>query len=1102
MDLLYNRLHHILLNPADKTPAERIRLVLRVYEMVLKMLVSEEQQIFANLFAMEAFVTAELNPPAEIMEPLSGVRRLATTSENTISEEALLASIQGVAQGIAYFFKVPTPKKLSTYWENKQLPTLTASPRQRGKEIAFISLVVQEILPTTENLQGKSFCEVHALDEANQPVVLYLYDHPLGDTVPSSRAFSQARKWLWPYATLHAFHLDHKEGTYHSTSQTRLVVEPDFLVDATELAECFFWANGTIHAHPGIALLRRLLPFQTKAATLTGKVVNDLLDQLLFDPQKPWQEIFANTLRQNVLPVVRIGPEALTKARTQIESLHLPQLRKFAKSHQGQEFQIEPAFYSARYGLQGRLDLMREDRDQPWKKDIYELKSGKSPTSGVKLNHNIQVVSYHLLLKSVFQQKRSGSSAVVYSVDADKTIRNVPVSASDEQHLLMLRNRLVATFRALCQRNFSLLPRVGPQTFGARPPYLDNDLESFAHALKTALSLTRAYVEEFTGFVFREIFAAKVGDAGEDDSRRIGFAALWQEDRPEKAERYALLTDLVYEGRPAPEEKPGELKFSISSSNRLVNTFRRGDIVLLYPQEQPLAPLSHQILKGSLVHIDADCLIVRLRNQQVSLDRFLQHRAWVLEHDFMEAGYADLLRSLFQVLSLPKDQQVLVLGQTAPTFSDTPPPPLPDCSPPLLPQQQRIIQQALSSNDYCLIQGPPGTGKTSVVLARIVEQLIQQTEETVVVLAFTNRAVEEICEKIRAMNFPFIRLGNGSQPEALNKLVTGQKYTYIHELVITNKLWVGTVASFLSRKEDLSGILTLDTLIVDEASQLLEPQLIGACIAFKRFILIGDQNQLPAITIQKERTCRVERASLRDVGIHDFRTSFFERLWNQCSQQGWHQAIHTLTDHFRMHPDIADVINPYYDHQLKAYPHRKQDTTLAVPFFQEFSQRVQFWESRLEPLDKAHTQEAEWVSLMVRHIQQAYGDSFHPAETVGVITPWRAQISQIRTHLSDPIFEDVTIDTVERFQGAERDIILISLAVFDPAQMNMLSSITQYSGIEVDRKLNVALSRARERVVIMGYPPALSSSKHYLQIMQIAQMNGSYLAQDQLKERW
>ncbi|MDX1667706.1 MAG: C-terminal helicase domain-containing protein, partial [Saprospiraceae bacterium] len=101
-----------------------------------------------------------------------------------------------------------------------------------------------------------------------------------------------------------------------------------------------------------------------------------------------------------------------------------------------------------------------------------------------------------------------------------------------------------------------------------------------------------------------------------------------------------------------------------------------------------------------------------------------------------------------------------------------------------------------------------------------------------------------------------------------------------------------------------------------------------------------------------------------------------------------------------------------------------------------------------------------------------------PAKSIGIITPYRAQIALIKktleTHGIDKT--DLTIDTVERYQGGARDIILISLCT---NSVDQLASLVSLSEEGVDRKLNVALTRAREHLVLLGNPDLLSVNPLY-----------------------
>ncbi|MEQ1747380.1 MAG: C-terminal helicase domain-containing protein, partial [Saprospiraceae bacterium] len=133
------------------------------------------------------------------------------------------------------------------------------------------------------------------------------------------------------------------------------------------------------------------------------------------------------------------------------------------------------------------------------------------------------------------------------------------------------------------------------------------------------------------------------------------------------------------------------------------------------------------------------------------------------------------------------------------------------------------------------------------------------------------------------------------------------------------------------------------------------------------------------------------------------------------------------------------------------------------------------------PNQKTAPEEALKIAQLVQFFKNQYaaqGKSWQREHSLGIITPWRAQIAQIRQAIaeagSDP--DEITIDTVERYQGGAREVILISCCVHSASQLAKLVSL---SAEGVDRKLNVALTRAREQVIVLGNPDVLREDERY-----------------------
>ena len=123
---------------------------------------------------------------------------------------------------------------------------------------------------------------------------------------------------------------------------------------------------------------------------------------------------------------------------------------------------------------------------------------------------------------------------------------------------------------------------------------------------------------------------------------------------------------------------------------------------------------------------------------------------------------------------------------------------------------------------------------------------------------------------------------------------------------------------------------------------------------------------------------------------------------------------------------------------------------------------------------------------VLRRLRSYYADRFDPSRTVGVIVPYRSQIALIRQQLTtaDAALADLSVDTVERYQGSQRDVIIYSFAVSRRFQLGFLTANTFFEdGHPIDRKLNVALTRARRQMIMVGNPLILRHSPLFSQLI-------------------
>jgi len=303
------------------------------------------------------------------------------------------------------------------------------------------------------------------------------------------------------------------------------------------------------------------------------------------------------------------------------------------------------------------------------------------------------------------------------------------------------------------------------------------------------------------------------------------------------------------------------------------------------------------------------------------------------------------------------------------------------------------------------------------------------------------------------------------------------------------RVYVGTVAS-ISSKVELFKLKRFDVAIVDEATQILEPQLLWILTAkaldgrnaVDKFVLIGDHKQLPAVVLQNKEDSEVHDEELRNIGLCNLKDSLFERLYRRYLSETDSSVLDMLCRQGRMHPGVASFPNEaFYAGKLVpvGLSHQLEQIDLPVQFIPSTRDE--------ESLSgKTNRNEARMVADCAERVWQEAPEAFDAYRTLGIITPYRSQIALIKKELQAkgiPQLMDVSVDTVERYQGSERDVIIYSFCVNYRHQLKFLPNLTEENGVVIDRKLNVALTRARKRLVVIGVPDLLSIDPIYRKLI-------------------
>ncbi|MEM1321752.1 MAG: AAA domain-containing protein [Bacteroidota bacterium] len=1092
----------------DFDTALRIEKLYHLLNLVFVEVTRKERLQFSTLFARIAYVGHKYNFDRPLQYQIHRFRAAVRKGKEEQLDSNYQLGQRVVAQSIAQALKQPIPEAIA-----QLLPPEEA--------FAFQAVEVQSFKPKARVIVLGDDAEQQQLIaiDRDRPAEELRVQYNIVDRNENFKATITRIKDTFGFPlTLNLLDVEiGQDGIYRPRA---FVVLPDYLCDVSAISECF----KDFGTAPLLYLLKKYLPFNQSTPLMLGNIANFFLDELMSDPQRNFKDIFPKVFRLNPLAFA-IFDDRQIREIMQKSQKHFLNLKRIIQ----QELQendivledcfLEPSFYSEKYGLQGRLDVFYKDREDAKQSAIVELKSGKAymPNAyGISHNHFTQTLLYDLLVKSVFTNSIAPANYILYSGLDDRQLRFAPVVKAQQMEAIQLRNQLITLERGLASLSpdrpdqAHLFDLLRPSSMPKAKGFVGRDLAHFEKVYQGMSPLERKYFVAFSGFIAREQQLAKTGVQGMNQLN--GLASLWLNGFAEKQESFDIISHLQIKVNQSQDENPLVTFAKTEKTNELAN-FRKGDIAVLYPFSHPEATvLNNHIFKCTIIEINREEVCIRLRSRQFNSRLFEEEGLhWNIEHDLFDSGFVAMYRSLFQFGQFPAFKKALLLGRQTPQQ--------PEAQEVIAPReltekQQAIFRKLIQAKDYFLLWGPPGTGKTSMMLKHVVAYLLNNTDENILLLAYTNRAVDEICEAVEKIDAyvkqEYLRIGSRySTAERFRDQLLDSQLSQVNtrkelrELLESRRIYVGTVAS-VAGKQELLQLKKFDRVIIDEASQILEPMLVGMLPLFERFVLIGDHQQLPAVVLQASEESAVGGAELRHLGLDNLRNSLFERLFKRCQQNDWHWAYACLSQQGRMHEDIMAFPNEFfYQNTLEVLPapfgkHQVlplRDQLPADPTTLEqqlVSQRMLFIPTPVDDRSasqKTNIHEAKLVGELIRSFQRIYAANDRPfgPQSLGIITPYRAQIAQIRMLLreSEIDAEALTIDTVERYQGGARDIILISLCA---NRFSQLASLVSLSSEGVDRKLNVALTRARQHLVILGNPQVLSNNVVYQRLMDHCKM--------------
>ena len=926
---------------------------------------------------------------------------------------------------------------------------------------------------------------------------------------------------------------------YRANDYTLAILEPDTILNITDLNDADYCARQY--------LLNRLVSSPQSSAMIRGNLVHSSFKELLKEhdrgelmtgyaangnetPQATLRRHFEQALERSTIDLALINTsteEMRTESIPHLESLaswfqnqsatlwDMPATATFednqtdlADEHIGKNMvRAETFLLAPEIGLRGRLDLLWR---QTGRQRLLELKTGKATGELPQPSHRWQVQGYHALLtvRRDPHMKKALALLLYSGTPGEAQTCDIRFTVTQMQHVIEKRNILVLSHTtgippappgasrctkcfmlAQCEQISSLLDWQPPEP---ELPEIDDVGAQFIAPNGHNTNATRGRNELRPYMITscdREFFAKyynllqSEGLEGEKQQ-----ALLWQIDVKERVEQGTAINDLRPLARPVPTGH-GEWQQTFACTN--TSELRVGDEILLSDGN----PITGEVVTGSILGISSE-------EVTVWSPELITHPTLIDRYD-INSVHVRTLQNLLRWLQADPQLRSLVSGTIRPQFNTTKNvPPRTDFNT----EQNLAVERAMQMRDYLLIHGPPGTGKTSVI-AEIVKRYCQQGQR-VMLAAFTNQAVDNMLKRLDAEGLhEFMRLGSARNvdnaiADRLLKRLVGQNLKSVDTLEAVQDLLrsvpvvASTTAMWSSDKfnpptSNGAGEMKehapfqFEVAIIDEAGQLTVPAILGALRFAKRFILVGDEKQLPPLVLSKEAA---------DEGLSKSLFSILKLKDYGYTKDGIQSesSCVSLKVQYRMNKWISHFTSRvFYEGHL--IPHASVANSLLDVVPSKLVRKVEKASivRAIDPIapmvfldvcgnqERAKTSDAE--ALAVREVVAGLLARGIAQQDIGIIAPYRAQVANLRRYL----FSDdetigwealsydtqLSVDTVDRFQGGERPVIIMSFATTTRPELN--SQLRDH--LTNPHRLNVALTRAQKKLILVGNASVLES---------------------------
>ncbi|KAM4669528.1 DNA replication ATP-dependent helicase/nuclease DNA2 [Amazona ochrocephala] len=759
---------------------------------------------------------------------------------------------------------------------------------------------------------------------------------------------------------------------------------------------------------------------------------------------------------------------------------------------------IEENIWSPRFGLKGKIDVtarVKIHREPGVQSRVMplELKSGKESNS---IEHRSQVILYTLL--NLERRVDPEAGFLLYL----KTGTMYPVSGGrmDRRELMKLRNHVA--FYLMHSTRESAMGRQNSQ-LAALPPVVDDSQAcKYCSQVHNCFLYSRAVEQKMASVSFPPAMVSIIERETQHlKPSHLEYFSLW----------YLMLTLELQSGEgnkgykniwmmPSLErEKAGDCVGNMIrveevqeiSEGKYLHFFQRGngaipgtnllvgDRVVVSGEENGLLGLATGYVKEVSV-TKVSCLLDR------NLSKLPKNIIFRLDHEEGNFGIGVTFENLSKLMNdSPVSERLrnLIIDFHKPRFiqhlSSVLPPEAKETVANILkglnkPQKQ-AMKKVLLSKDYTLIVGMPGTGKTTTICALV--RILSACGFSVLLTSFTHTAVDNILLKLAKFKVGFLRLGRAQKvhpdirkfteeelfrSKSIKSVADLEKFYNSQAVVATSCMGVNHPV-FVQRQFDFC--------IVDEASQISQLICLGPLFCSKRFVLVGDHQQLPPLVLNAEA---------KDLGMSE---SLFKRLEQNDN------AVVQLTVQYRMNSKIMSLSNMLvYEGKLECGSEKVSNATVNLPNLiklkLDLADASKTWLKNVldpgtpvcflntEKIPAPEHAEKGGVSNMTEAKLVLFLTSLfikagcNPSD-IGIISPYRHQLKTITDLMAKLKENRVEVNTVDKYQGRDKSIIIVSF-VRNSKEENLGALLKDW------RRLNVAITRAKHKLIMVGCVPSLS----------------------------